>query len=93
MSNTTKNKPLYDVTVEQVCERLKQVRDGMIGDEGEVLTVARMQDVEIYGLLYGKLEKWKLAPNHIFIVLEIPVGPDFPATDNGVVSDGFDLMS
>ena len=84
-------KKTFDATVEQVCERLQSVRNEMIGDEGEVITVSRMKNVEIYGMLDGETVKYELAPDHVFAVLEIPVGEHFPVVDNGIVPAGFDL--
>ena len=88
MSDTTKN----EINIEQVCGQLKALRDALIGDEGEAVIVARMGNPAFYGDVGSDTQRWDFAPNQVFLVLEIPIGHDFPTMESENIVDGYTLM-
>ena len=74
--------------IEQVCEKLKTVRDSMIGDEGEFIVMGGMVNQELVGDMDGVAHVFDLAPGHFYAVVEIPIGDDF-AIAATTLTEGF----
>ena len=80
-----------NATIEQVCEKLKQARDSMIGDEGEFIVMGGMQAQELVGDIQKVPHGFDLVPTHFYAVVELPVGAGFAIEKTGLVA-GFHVI-
>jgi len=80
-----------NATVEQVCEKLKQARDSMIGDEGEFIVMGGMQAQELVGDIKRVPHGFDLVPTHFYAIVELPIGTGFAIEETGLIP-GFHVI-
>ena len=83
-----------NMRVEHVCEKLKQVRDELIGDAGEFVVTVGLYGTAIRGVQVDEETREgtelteELAPISVYAVIEIPLTTDMEAGIYRLEEDG-----
>ena len=85
---------LNDTTVEQVCGKLRALRDGLIGDAGEFVVTVGLYGTAIRGVQVDEKTREgtelteELAPISVYAVIQIPLTTDMEAGIYRIEQDG-----
>ncbi len=83
-----------NTTIEQVCEKLKKLRDGLIGNDGEFVVTVGLYGTTIRGVQVDEETREgtelteELAPISVYAVIQIPLMTDMDAGIYRLEQDG-----